>query len=385
MAARLDAAGNRRSSVRTCTWMLVVVLLGGAVRPLQAEPREGPRLVIVVDANTSRLAARIREELATMGFDPVVEAREVSRVDEMPAIARGGQAAAVARLEVFERGVRVWVFDRATGKTLTRELSPPIQSGEASLALHVVELLRASLLELELPDAPRGDLPPTPQLLEASGVPAAEPSPPVPVNPAVPPVEATAPPATAPPATAPPAAPQASDPVPVIGVELGAALIKGSGDLEQYPAMLMAVQVFLSAEFRLGPVGWIPVSDANHVAASGSSENRITLFGVEALWQPSRGVWRPFVSLGFAAAYLETRGDANTAEFEGETNRAITPGALLRGGLGVRLSRHWRLSPQATLGVQPRYFSIDYAEGTSARWGPWWGAVSLTAQGDFEE
>jgi len=368
--------------VRLLCCILALVLQVAFVRPAWAQPSEGPRLVLVADASTSRVAARIREELATMGFDPVLEVREVSSVDELPAITRDGQAAATARLEVFETGVRVWVFDRATGKTLTRELSPDNHGGDASLALHVVELLRASLLELKLPDSPRGDLAPTPALLEATGVPptAEAPSPPPSASAPAPSAAPTQPVEAAPTPLVPP-----GHPIPLLALELGAALVAGKGDLEQHLALLAAVQIFVSSDFRLGPVGWIPLSSADHVAETGSSKNRITLFGVEARWQPGSGLWRPFVCLGLGAAYLETQGAADSAEFEGEANSAITPGALLRAGFGLRLSRGLRLSPQANLGLQARYFSVDYAASASARWGPWWGSASLTLEADFVE
>lgn len=341
--------------------------------------------MLVVDGSTSRLATRIREELATMGFDPVLEAREASSVDELPVIARTGEAAVAARLEVVENGLRVWVFDRATGKTLSRELWPATERGEASLALHIVELLRASLLELKLPNAPRGDQEPTQALLEVSGVPPGASGIP-PAAPASAPV-ASAAPVPAPAATDAAAAslPEAPTQVPLVALELGAAVVQASGDLDYYPALLAAVQIFVSSDFRLGPVGWVPLRGMDHVAAIGSSDNRMTLFGGEARWQPGHSTWRPFVCLGLGAAYLKTRGAAASAEFEGETNHAITPGAFLRTGLGVRLSRRLRLNPQLNLGVQSRYFSIDYADGSAAHWGPWWGVVSLTLEGDFVE
>jgi hypothetical protein len=302
-----------------------------------------------------------------MGFDPVLEAGEAAVVEELPRAARREQAVAAVRLELLENGVRVWLFDRATGKTLARELTPSTKSEEANLALHVVELLRASLLELELPDAPRGDLPATPELLEVTRVPAAAPRAPQPVD------------------ASPALAPEASKSGARLELELGAALVKGSGDLELYPAVLAAARYFVSSELGVGAVGWIPLTDAGHAATVGSSENRITLFGVEVRWQPATGTWRPNASVGFSAAHLRTQGAARTDAYQGESDRALTPGALLRVGLGVRLSRRLQLTPQATAGVQWRYFAIDYADSAPARWGPWWGAVSLTMAADFWE
>lgn len=347
------------------------------------QPASAPRVVLVAAPSASLLAVRVGQELSTMGFEPVLESLESDSVDGLGALARSRHAAVAVRIETVESSVRVWVFERITGKTLTRELRASTDEGEANpalhhLAIHIVELLRASLLELELADAPRGDLPPSPELLEASQVlivPKAAPASGV--------EAAAAPVPNAAPLDA--AANNGASVVGALGIELGAAWLKGAGDIESYPALQAALQVFLARDLRLGLVGLLPLGSADHVSATGRSQNRVTWLGLEGAWQGLDGAWRPFVGLGLGAAVLETRGTASTTEFEGETNRAVTAGALVRAGLGVQLTKHLQMKPQATIGVQSRYFAIDYGDRASARWGPWWGALSLALAGDFAE
>jgi hypothetical protein len=45
---------------------------------------------------------------------------------------RGGGGVAGARIVVFERSVRLWLHDRTTGKTLTREVTRPTEFEQAS-------------------------------------------------------------------------------------------------------------------------------------------------------------------------------------------------------------------------------------------------------------
>jgi hypothetical protein len=65
-----------------------------------------------------------------------------------------------------ERGVEVWIADRATGKTVLRELPRGPGEPDDALALRTVELLRASLLEASLPTPPPSEVATTPELRE---------------------------------------------------------------------------------------------------------------------------------------------------------------------------------------------------------------------------
>lgn len=363
-------------------WVIICLVYVLLSPPAWGQAASPPRLVLVASPSARLLVARVGQELSTMGFEPVLESLDSVPVDSLGALARSTHAAVAVRIEMLESGVRVWVFDRATGKTLTREVRASAAGTNPALhnlAIHVVELLRASLLELQLDGAPRGDLAPSPALLEASRIPVVR----KPARAAG--VEVVAAPTQSIGETPYESGSSDVDAVGGLSIEFGAAWVKGVGDIESYPALQTALHVFLAREWRLGLVGFVPLNSAQHASTSGQSRNRVTWFGLEGYWQRADGSLRPFVGLGLGAAILETHGTANTIEFEGERNRALAPGALLRSGLGVSLTQHLQVKPHVTLGVQSHYFAIDYGAQASARWGPWWGVLSLALAGEFVE
>lgn len=325
-------------------------------------------------ADVTSLSARITAELRTMGFD-AVEAPPAEFEQELREVTRRFQAVAGAKLELLDESVRLWLFDRTTGKTLMREVPRPVDVPETRLALHAVELLRASLLELSLPDAPRGELDAPDGLLKAAGVPAPpEPStvpspPPVPVAPLPAPLPAWSEPA---PLTR-----------PLVGLEVGPALVGAMGDLRAFPALAVGAAYFIVPDVRVGLLGLVPLAATSFHAAEGSSENRITTFGAEVRWQPNRAAVQPFVSLGPAMTLLQTRGTADGAGLSGGSDSAVTFGGFTRLGLGVEITPNLHFAPQASVGVQARYFSIDYAAREAARWGPVWWAATAVLEGRF--
>src|SRR5262249_41204308 len=112
--------------------------------------------------------------LEALGFQ-VVEMpvpSEAPAREALEAAARAAGAVAAVRLvpSPTDGGIEVWIVDRVTGKTVLREVvAPDVSAGGAAarastLAVRVVELLRASLLEMDAPHPSRGELPPTPEL-----------------------------------------------------------------------------------------------------------------------------------------------------------------------------------------------------------------------------
>jgi hypothetical protein len=363
--------------VRALSTALVLATIVGHREVARAESAERPRIVLVVDASDG-LSAGIQNELLAMGFEAIIVSREAQEADDLRALTQSGGGVAGARIVVFERSVRLWLHDRTTGKTLTREVTRPTQSEQASLALHAVELLRASLLELELPESPRGDREPTPALLDAAGVPNRQTSSAL-VN-----RRAQAQPHTKLGTASKAARDPARSPSPLLAVELGPGLVGATSDLKPYPALFVAAQLFVSRELRLGGFGWIPLGGMSHEGAQGTSASWVTLFGLEAGWQSSAGLLQPMVSLGLVAAHLRTSGQAGDERWQSSADSALTYGATTRLGLGVALSTNLSVSPQLTAGLQSRYFSIDYANDRAARWGPLWWAGSLTLTGRFQ-
>jgi hypothetical protein len=109
------------------------------------------------------------------GFDftvEVVDATAVSEKDrriELLETAKSHDAVCALRIVKLTEGggVDLWIIDRVTGKMVYRQIPLKVEQDPESasiVALRVVELLRASLLELELPDVTPQLAPPQPTM-----------------------------------------------------------------------------------------------------------------------------------------------------------------------------------------------------------------------------
>ena len=146
-----------------------------------AQDRVPSRILLLVDGDNEGAASRLRAELRALGFE--VRERKLSVSAASPAqleqTAREAGAVAALRLRTSPRGVEVWVGDRVTGKTVLREVvlgAAPTATGrspqpttvpldrDAEIALGAVELLRASLLEIEFDLPSRGEIAVTPEV-----------------------------------------------------------------------------------------------------------------------------------------------------------------------------------------------------------------------------
>ncbi len=113
-----------------------------------------------------RIVHRLRAEFSNLGI-AVVEAPDEPTDDPSGGLfeaAGRARAFAAIRIVVSDRDTTVWIADRTTNKTLVRTLPPSSNPHQSEVvALEVVELLRASVLELNLPEAAR-ERPPAPQI-----------------------------------------------------------------------------------------------------------------------------------------------------------------------------------------------------------------------------
>lgn len=157
--------------------MCLSFLAGPALwaRPSHADSTV-PR-VLLVDPGSEPLTARLREEIESLGLEVII----VTESDPTePLESRARLANAVGAIRITQRGpgsVEMTILDRATGKTVSRHLPIATGADPASselVATRTVELLRASLMELEAPHPPRGDVAVTPEV-RALAAPAAEP------------------------------------------------------------------------------------------------------------------------------------------------------------------------------------------------------------------
>lgn len=144
---------------RQLRWLLGGAALLVALVLCSAASAQRPRVALAQpidpDPIQAEVARRIRAELQMASFevvvvplDPGAEPRqgvEFAGIDPRPIA-----TVAIVRLE-NRPAVDVWVSDRVTGKTLVKRLAVGRRADAettSSLAIHAVELLRASLLEM---------------------------------------------------------------------------------------------------------------------------------------------------------------------------------------------------------------------------------------------
>jgi hypothetical protein len=143
---------------------LLGALLLLPIRHARAEPAAGT-ILLVVDERAGALATRVAAELSALGFSVTSQTQEPSAPELASEARRAGAFAAIGIGPTADGTVEITVLDRVTGKTLRREvlgrsLSDP--TTRELVALRASELLRASLMEIEAPHPPRGDVAPTP-------------------------------------------------------------------------------------------------------------------------------------------------------------------------------------------------------------------------------
>jgi len=134
---------------------------------------EPPRVVLIEDPTEVTILPRLRAELVGLGLDVRVVAKNDPESLPLDLITAARKTNAVAAFRVIVTGDRadVWIADRVTGKVVLREMLPRgTEMDGRVVALRSVELLRVSLMELDAPRAPQGELAPPPKLTETSGL-----------------------------------------------------------------------------------------------------------------------------------------------------------------------------------------------------------------------
>jgi hypothetical protein len=269
-------------ATRTGLAAAVVVLL--RLHEALADGAEASRVAVlrpsVANDVTSEAVLRVRGELSAAGFEVVLVDRttEGDRPAELRSV---GQAAhAIATFGIFDasssgggtRSAEIWVADVRRGKTVVQHVGidePDPDRRSAALAVHAVEILRASLVELGLRAEP-------------------------PVQPAPPPVG---------PDTASPATGQDNhEPRFAVGAGLGALqslqrlgnAISPMARVAYFPAPTLAA--------RLGALGLGTSVDRSSVAGTATIHQELGL--LEVVWTSAKGTLRPTVSAGAGAYHL---------------------------------------------------------------------------------
>jgi len=221
-------------------------------------------------------------------------------------------------------GVDVWLIDRVTGKTLSREV---VQTGPGAdqdrvIAVRVVELLRASLLELQLPSGAEGELRATPQLQALAGLPrsgAAQERGPGPA----------------------PAAAGSG----VLRFAAAGGLSSSVGTVPITPLAALGAFWQPSEWLAIGLSSFIPLASAEVSAREGSA--RIATWELHAgprLYPLTRaGAIRPFVDLGLALIWCQIDATRATSPLIATSDQLLSAGAHAGVGLDWQLSSSFSL------------------------------------------
>jgi hypothetical protein len=283
---------------------------------------EGRPRIVVLDGHGDGAVAQLRAELEAIGFDVIAdEHTEAAGHQQLEQVARSASAVAAIRLVRSRSGVEVWIADRATGKLVLREVMSAelAAGGDRTLVLRAVELLRASLLEVDEPHPPRGDAPVTKGLREAAHLPerrtatkAAAEQPPAPAHPL--------------PEQEPASRARALHPT----LELGPAVFVSPGGLAPMLHARLALDLGVG---RFGATVWmlLPTIFDRLAGPEGTVDVRVFLpaAGGRVELGPRRVPWSVVLGTGAALAWIETRGYPASNAYAGHIETALTGGPYL--------------------------------------------------------
>jgi hypothetical protein len=327
------------------------VIATGALFSLDAGAASGPSRVVIVrehgaDPVIDRAEVRLAAELRAAGFE--VEERVVEGdADARQLVEEPGVVGPFATVLLRRAGGRaatdVWVADHVTHKTVVRRIGA--QAGEGSdraLALRVVELMRASLVEpLVLPAPEAEPNPPSPGGSPSSSAPPT--ASPLQPTPAAPPADVLR---WAREAIREPAATSS----PRFGFAIGVAGLIAGPDVGPAAGPARRVTWRPAPAWTLGLFG-ASTSFGGDIAArpEGSASTRQDLGLLEFGWEyAATTALHVQVCVGGGAYHVVARGVASNAGFVGLNDDTWT--GLGAAGVGFR----WRMSPAASLVMDAR-------------------------------
>jgi hypothetical protein len=305
-------------------------------------PHEAASTIVVLCAPGDRFGLRLVAELESLGFRAVVldPSTEPASRAALEASAREAGAIAAIRAVPSERGVEVWIADRVTGKTVLRDL--PNDRGtpdrDDALALSVVELLRASLLEIALPTPSRGEVPATPEIREKMSVPA-------------------------------PSALEPRSP-PRLRVSLAPGVLLSPGGFGASGSLAVGIDWMPSDHVGVCALAAIPLTSARVEGAQGSADLTILLGGGGArfTFASRASAWSPSADLGVLAVSLRSAGTAKPG-FVASSPSAVTGAPFARLGLAFAPIPTLRLRADVLAGLVAQGVAIEFARHEVATWG----------------
>lgn len=339
--------GARRLTIALSTALFLVLC---AVPALAA-----PRVTIVVrkvhDSLMEQFETQLRAELLTMGFEVLTLPEPPATVDpdSLEAIAERTQAIAAIIIDQPEGNVsgRLWITERVTGKTLFRKVRPEKVSPDAPtiFALRAVELLRASLLELQEPHPTRGTVEATPQLKKMVAPPAPTPQPATPAPSAT--AQKPAPVPAPPPVAVQKPEPRAPGRAARWSASAGIRVHGGPGGMPWAVGPTVGVAWHPAPGWAIQLQGSGPFSARVESGGEGALTNQETAeLRVRADLLRRPGIAVPYLAAGIGAHRMGATGTA-PAPSMGLSNSAWTPTASMAAGMRLRAARNVSLVVEA--------------------------------------
>ena len=312
-ASRARSLGVRACRLRLSLMVLIALWASDA---LADRPRVALCQSETADRQIHEIETRLRAELSAAGFDAVPFRAAGGTAESMEQAARDtGSLGAIAILRSPAIAADVWTTNPVSSKTLLRRATfdGAARDGIAVFVIRVVELLKASLLELE--EAPSPPSTPTPSergpLEEKAPVAAAQGASLTSAQTApgtqVPPAKREQPPRGATPAPAPSRAP----PRDRFEVTAGAVLVGGSSSLPWSVAPMLGASWRPAEHWATTIEIWAPaLSHIERSEGAAHIDQEAASLYLE-LWPFAPARLRPFGRIGLGAYRLGAKGEPN--------------------------------------------------------------------------
>jgi hypothetical protein len=295
---------------------------------------------------------RLAAELKELGFDalliePEGEATSRSSRSSLDASAREVGAVAAIRAVPSGESVEVWIADRGTGKTLEREMADESADPDSALVLRTVELLRASLLDIALPEEPAGEAPSPPDIARALEI--------------------------RPPSALAAERPLPSSPPPplrVLRFALAPGVLVSPGGFSPMPAFGVGIDWRLTDTTGLVGLGMISLADARAEQPEGTVDLSVWSAGaaVRLFLTEPQSPWAPSIDVGAMLLHL-TSGARAEKGFIGLSSSASAAAPFVRVGLARSLPLPVRLRADVLVSALMQGVSVRVADREAATWG----------------
>ncbi|MCU0674264.1 MAG: hypothetical protein MUE69_15875 [Myxococcota bacterium] len=320
-------------------WSVIVSLL--LPTSVVAQPAT---IVLVTNHADARVVPLLTAELEASGVTVRTldrGAHEITPAD-LRAVARDRGAVAAFRVLIAAGRFEVWLADRMTGKVVLREVL--LSHGgshvdEVEVVLRAVELLRASLLELDAPLPSRGEVAAPPELVQFVSDERGRSR---------------------------------------FGVRLGTAVLYAPGGLDPGLVLRADLRARIVEGFGFGVIGALSILPLRVTAAEGSASLTPSMVGGYVSWGPHapRARLRPSLAIGASATFVDVTARAEPPRVASRFT-AWTPAPFFGAALGVAVSRHLHLLVEALGVVTLRSTSIVFDGREAASFGPFVLATSI--------